>query len=198
MTTTSQIVEELVRGAQDGDEMAQAQLFERYWPVIEMAVRGRKNRLGGQGLGAREQTQDLAQDAALKLLLNMKNQDWQGRSAFAAWVKKIAANTVLDSLRHHRAEKRDLGAEAQSANTLMDPAPKNSAETVFDQRHAASELLENIRTLKPDYATAVLMAHWGFSHAEIGDTLDCSAEAARKLVSRARVMLAKKNQKATS
>ncbi len=190
MNSTSEVIEELVREAQGGESSAQNELLRRYWSVIEMAVRGRKNRLGPL-LSGREQTQDLAQDAALKVLTQLNKQDWQGSSAFAAWIKKLASNEVIDSMRHHRAQKRDIGAEEQSDRTIADPHQQASPESVYDRRNAAADLIGEIQSLPPDQATAVLMSHWGFSHAEIGETIGCSGEAARKIVSRARIKLAR-------
>jgi len=189
-STASQALEDLVCAAADGDRAAQQHLMERYWAVIEQAVRGRKNRMG-QRLAAREETQDLAQSAAIKVLGELDKHSWQGRSAFAAWVKKLARYEVVDAYRHHSAKKRDAAAELPQSRADRAVRALRSAESVYDAQHAASRLLDEVRQLKPEYGAALLMHHLGFSHAEIGESLGCTAEAARKLVSRGRTSLLK-------
>ena len=49
--------------------------------------------------------------------------------------------------------------------------------------------MQDIGDLKEEYGAALLMHHLGFSHAEIGAALECTPEAARKLVTRARKRL---------
>ena len=64
-----------------------------------------------------------------------------------------------------------------------------SAESKFDDQDRLTELLKNVQRLKSEYGAALMMHHMGFSHGEIGETLGCTTEAARKLVSRGRIQL---------
>lgn len=185
MPTESETLEELVGNAAEGDRGAQEELLHRFWPVIRQAVKGRKSRLG-QNLAAREQTQDLEQQAAIKLLGNLRQHAWQGRSAFAAWVKKLAEHGVVDAYRHHRALKRDAAAEIELERADDVARRTRSAESRYDDHAKVEALMEQIQQLKAEYGAALLLHHMGFAHAEIGETLSCSAEAARKLVTRAR------------
>jgi len=191
--TESHYLEELIATAAGGDKQAQEQLLARYWFIIRQAVRARKNRLG-QGLAAREETQDLQQAAAMRVLSQLPQHQWQGRSRFAAWVKKLSSLEVIDVLRHHRAQKRDVMAEKHDAEAVDNAPSKRFAETHFDDRQKLQRLVNDVESLKPEYGAALLMHHMGFSHAEIGESLDCSAEAARKLVSRARLRLVDKQR----
>ncbi len=101
----SQVVEDLVATAPSGDLAAQAELYELYWPVIRQIVRGCRFRFGAD-IRAREQTQDLEQEVALEILLALPKQRWQGRQAFKAWMRKLAAAKVIDTHRYHRAKRR--------------------------------------------------------------------------------------------
>jgi RNA polymerase sigma-70 factor (ECF subfamily) len=178
----------MVTAAADGDSSAQAQLLERYWPVIRQAVRARKNRLSHR-VAAREETQDLEQVAAMKVLTALPKHSWQGGSAFAAWIKRLSSNEVLDVYRRHGAQKRDVQAE-QPLDTAADPpAAARSPESVLDGQRRFAALLEQLQELKEEYGAALMMHHIGFSHAQIGDALGCSSEAARKLVTRGRQKL---------
>lgn len=184
-STESQIVEELVAAAAEGDRSAQTQLLERYWPLIRATVRGRKNRLSNK-LAAREETQDLEQVVAIKLLNVLPKHAWRGGSAFAAWIKKLASNEVLDTYRRHGAQKRDAHAEQSLEPGVELQQPARSAESRFDDHRRFDTLMKQIQELKDEYGAALMMHHLGFTHAQIGEALGCTPEAARKLVARAR------------
>jgi RNA polymerase sigma factor (sigma-70 family) len=187
-STESEVLEELVATAAAGDRGAQNLLLDRYWPVILQAVRGRKNRIGGK-MAAREDTDDLQQTAALKVLTQLPSHEWRGRTAFVAWIKKLARHKVSDTYRHHSAAKRDASAETRAERGDAPRDGARSAESRFDDQQRVEQLLAQVRQLKPSYGAALMMHHLGFSMAQIGETLDCSAEAARKLVARARAKL---------
>lgn len=177
----STLLQELLARAADGDRDAQSAVLSQFWPLIRHAVRGRKSRMGR----AIDDTADLEQAAAMRVLLELPKHTWQGTGQFAAWVKTLASLEVIDNVRHVRAQKRDRGQDTSLSRADDDVEPRRSAESVFDDQRRFDALLKQVAALKPDQAAAVLMHHMGFSHAEIGDALDCSAEAARKLVSRA-------------
>jgi RNA polymerase sigma factor (sigma-70 family) len=185
--TESQVVEDLVVQAARGERAAQEELLARFWPLITVAVRARKRR-ASPGVAAREATADLEQEAALKLLSRLGRHQWRGRSAFAAWVKQLASRNAADVLRRHRARRRDARVEA-SVEVEAQAAGMRGLETMIDAQAESAGLLKRLSALKPEYATALLMAHMGFSLAETGEVLGVSAEAARKLVARARVRL---------
>jgi len=185
--TESDVLHDLVNQAQQGSRNAQQALLERFWPVIRQAVRARKNRVG-RALAGREETQDIEQAAAMKILRELGKHEWRGKSALSAWIGKLAALEVVDLYRYHRAEKRDAGAETGEAKVDLGFAGP-SMESVYETKQRMDDLLHKVSKLKADYGAALLMHHMGFAHEEIGNALDCTAEAARKLVSRARKKL---------
>jgi RNA polymerase sigma factor (sigma-70 family) len=192
--SASQDLEELVRSAAAGDRGAQQDLMSRYWPVIRYAVRARKSRLG-TSLAAREETQDLDQAAAMRVLTGIAKHEWRGRSAFTLWVKTLSAAEVVDAYRRHRAQKRDVAADTGESKVGEDPRLRRSMESLVEDSIEVRKLLDDLGELKSEYAAALLMHHLGFSHAEVGDSLDCSADAARKLVARARTTLLRLRQR---
>lgn len=189
----SEILEELVTAAAAGDVGAQEHLMQGYWAVIRQVVRARRQRTA-MSLRAREETQDLEQSAALRVLEELGRHRWQGRSAFAAWVKRLAQVEVIDRQRYHGAGKRDARVEARGAEVSEMPAFLASGESRFDLNQELANLLDQVQQLKPEYGAALTMHHMGFSHHEVGESLGCSAEAARKLVARARSRLVKKRK----
>ncbi len=177
----------VVKAAAQGDRDAQQELLEAMWPVIGKTVRSRKNRLGP----SRDATQDMQQSAAMRVLRELPRHRWQGVGAFVAWVKTLARVEVVDSYRHHRAQKRNMGAE--SGDAVQDlAAPLRSAESRLDDAFQLQALLTRIRGLREEHGAAILMQQFGFSYAEIAARLGCSPEAARKLVQRAQARLTRK------
>lgn len=189
MAEESQIVEELVRAAAAGSEAARGELLRRHWVLIEAMVSARRRRMA-RDLKVREQTADLAQELALRLLRDLPRHEWRGRGAFLAWVRRLSDNAVIDAQRYHQAQRRRAGAETDVSDEHLTAVHARSPESQIDAERRTVALYKTLAYLKPDYRAAVLMHHAGFTHAEIGEHLDCTAEAARKLVARAHARLA--------
>lgn len=179
----SREIEALVSEAARGDRNAQERLLDAYWPLIESAVRARKKRMG-ESARARDETRDLQQNAAIRVLGELDDHQWQGRSAFANWIRRLAGLEVVDAQRRNRAQKRDAAADVPLSES--DHSVYSDTESLVDGRRRLEALLRKLDGLKAEYSAALLMHSMGFSHGEIGETLSCSAEAARKLVSRAK------------
>lgn len=141
----------------------------------------------GESARARDETRDLQQNAAIRVLGELDDHQWQGRSAFANWIRRLAGLEVIDAQRRNRAQKRDAAADVPLLGTESGDSP--DPEGLLDGRRRLEALLRRLEGLKSEYSAALLMHRMGFSHAEIGETLSCSAEAARKLVSRAKKKL---------
>lgn len=182
--TESQFIEELVLSAASGDKNAQREVFRRYWPVISKIVWIHRTRLG-KALSAREEPNDLLQGIAIEILENLPRHKWQGRSAFVAWMRRLAEAVVIDAARYHHAQRRDPRVETPVSMPLPNAPSPHGPESMLDQQRELVQLEVLLEQLKPEYAAAVRLHHMGYSHSEVGDMLGCSAEAARKLVARA-------------
>ena len=68
-------------------------------------------------------------------------------------------------------------------------APGRSPESALDEKRRLERLQGLVDQLKSQYAGALTLYYLGYSHAEVGDLLGCTAEAARKLVTRAEARL---------
>lgn len=181
--TESEVVENLVAAAAGGDRKAQERLIGKYWPLIKKVVRERIKRSAG-GLDLRAAPDDLDQEVALRLLIQLPKHEWQSRTAFVAWVKRLADNRVRDVRKFHQAARRDKGAETVEEKVDASPLPRRSAESVMDQDRELAKLRVFLDQLKDEYSIAVQMNMMGFAHAEIADSVNCTPEAARKLVAR--------------
>jgi RNA polymerase sigma factor (sigma-70 family) len=184
-TTSSQVIEQLVQQAAAGDRQAQGLLLMRYRYFIQRAVRERL----GQSLRRRESTSDVEQDVALEILRSLKNQQWRGKSAFLGWLRRVVVGEVIDVARYHGAKRRQAKDDVTFSEALAAPV-RQSVETWLDERRQLAELERRLDTLPANQAEALVLFHQGHTHAEIGEILGCSPEAARKLVARARAKLA--------
>jgi RNA polymerase sigma factor (sigma-70 family) len=185
MSGESEIIENLVQEGARGDRSAQSQLLERYWPLIRRVVRARRRRMGG---ALRDDTDDLEQQVAMELLESLPKQEWRGQTAFGAWVRRLAECQVIDAQRYHARQKRDRRAETDADKADL-VAARPSPESAIDEGRRAEAIVAAIGELKEEYGAALVLHYKGYSHAQIGDVLGCTAEAARKLVARARAKL---------
>ena len=182
--TPSAVVEDLVRRAGEGDREAQQALLARYRYFIRRSVRDRL----GVGLRAREESSDLEQNVAIEVLLSLPGQEWRGRRAFLAWLRKIAAAEVIDRARYHGAARRERAREVELEDGLGRATA--SPESWVDEQRRLAELEALLDELPVRQAQAVVLFTQGHSHAEIGEVLGCTPEAARKHVARGRAQLA--------
>lgn len=99
LTHTPQQIEALVAQAQRGNsesfEVLYDIFFDRIWRYISFRAEA-------------EVREDLVADVFLKVVQNLKKYKYKEGSAFAAWVYRIAHNTIVD---HYRKQKEILGLE---------------------------------------------------------------------------------------
>lgn len=122
-------------------------------------------------VGSRETAEDLSQEAFLRTWRSAPRELPADR--LAAWLHRTASNLAIDELRRRRLV--DLPPLAERAD-------EHGPDT--DEDLAAQEALG--RLTAHERLVLLLRFEAGLAHAEIGDLLDVSAEAARKRVERAR------------
>lgn len=122
-------------------------------------------------VGSREMAEDLSQEAFLRTWRSAPRELPADR--LAAWLHRTASNLAIDELRRRRL--LDL-------TPLADRADEHAPDT--DEDLAAREALG--RLTAHERLVLLLRFEAGLAHAEIGELLDVSAEAARKRVERAR------------
>ncbi len=184
--TASEEIEPIVAAAIRGDAPSRTWLINRYRYFIRRAVLDFRN---GPVRHRRDETVDLEQEIAIAVLENLSEYEWQGRKAFHAWLRKIAKGELIDRYRYQHAQKRniamDTGTHALGAHQLKGPG----LETEADVQKRFAVLHKLLDQLPATQAQAVMLFHMGHTHKEMGEILDCSAEAARKLVARGRARL---------
>ena len=138
------MLEETVTSAAHGDRAARDLLLCRYWHIIEIATRARLKLVHG-----REDASDIAQDAAIRALLALRDYKWQGRKPFLVWLRTIADSAAADAGRRHtagrRAARRELGVLDDET-----PAIARSAESLADVSRHADAVREQLERLDDD------------------------------------------------
>jgi RNA polymerase sigma factor (sigma-70 family) len=95
------------------------------------------------------------------------------------WLLTIAHRKALD---HHRAGSR-RPTPAGTAEEVSDSAGTDGRASTPPEPERSGEVWRAVSTLPPKQRTAVVLRFaTGMSHREIGETLDCSEDAARRNV----------------
>lgn len=149
--------DELVPEAQAGNRQAFESLLERHY--------GMMFRVAWQWCGVREDAEDIAQEASIKLAQNLSG--FMFESAFTTWLYRLVINTAKD---YYRAKNRRAAREAPMYEDAVyiseEPTPEEKME-YKDTLKAISELPEHLRE------TVVLVCWQGLTHREASDVLDC-------------------------
>lgn len=142
----------------------------------------------------REDAEDAMQDAFLQALVHF--QDFDGRSAFATWLTRIAINSSLMILRKRRNARTislngaNDSEESQVFQKISDRAADAEQQFLLKERDTA--LREAVQTLRPSLRDVVELVLLGErSIRETAEMLDLSVSAAKARLFHARRSLKK-------
>ena len=156
--------EQLVKGCLSGDRRSAERLFERHQPYVYRICRGM--------LGRPEDAEDATQDAFVRALGHLGG--FRGGSSFRTWLHRVTVTTCLDQIRRRRetVSLDDLGEIRESASSRPE---------------LKLEVNEALDALEPgDKAVLLLREVEGLSYVEIAEAMECSVEAIRSRLYRAR------------
>ncbi len=166
-------VRELVDRSMAGDEAAMVELVHRY----QGAVFGLCYRM----LGDRQDAEDVAQEAFLRVFRNLHT--WDPGRDFRPWLLAIAGNRC----RSHMALRRRQPATTNLVEELPDPADNDRSA-----HHLSEEVGLALTTIRDEYRRAFLLFHaQELSYAQISDALDCPVGTVKTWIHRARRELAR-------
>ncbi|NLF49637.1 MAG: sigma-70 family RNA polymerase sigma factor [Leptolinea sp.] len=171
----SEIEEDLLARAIDGDRNAYGELAARCYPAVVRVV----YRLCGDA----QLAEDAAQEAFIRAWTKLPG--YQSKAPFCRWVYRIAVNIALDVLRRKPHDSLD---EDSYANQLAGSSP--DPEAVYIEREQSDRVQKAIRAL-PEGARAVLVLreYGGLSYDEISSTLDIPAGTVMSRLNYARTRL---------
>jgi RNA polymerase sigma-70 factor, ECF subfamily len=173
----------LLRQAKAGDPLARNLLVKKYLPALRRWAHGRLPH------SARDliDTDDLVQVTMVRALDHLGSFEPRHAGAFLAYLRQILLNQIRDEIRRvSRRPDRDALSEG-----IPDGGPSPLDEAVG--RDARQRYERALLKLTPDQQEAVVLRlELGFTYPEMAEALERpSANAARLLVTRALVRLAK-------
>lgn len=173
----------LVSQLQAGDGRARERLFNRCLPLLRRWARGRLPHYGRD----LAETDDLVQVTMMRALNNLDSFEPRRQGAFLAYLRHILMNAVREEIRrtgrHPRGEEKS-GSDDMVATSALEHAIGSETVDAYEQA---------LETLTPAQREAVILRlEFDLSFPEIAaETGASSADAARMLVSRALVALAR-------
>ena len=165
----------LVEQAQAGDRAAFEQLVAKFQGPLEAAVRGAID----PGLRATVDVDGILQETFLRAFKCVDRFAWRGEGSFSAWLRGIARNIVLDTLRKRRPAHGLTLAETMA---VEDVSPSRAAR----RGERFDRLEEALGGLRPDHRQVLVLSRLkGLSIAEIAARMERSPDAVKKLLARA-------------
>lgn len=170
----------LVDAARAGDREAFAELVRRHHARVLGLCRSL--------LGSNEAAEDAAQDVFLKAYESLGG--FRGSSAFSTWLYRIASNRCLDLRRSAARARQDslealIEARGDDLYRLLGRAPDASAGP-----EAADLVRRVLAALPEDYRSILWLREVeGFTYDELTLALDCSLDAVKSRLRRARAEL---------
>lgn len=167
----------LVVAARGGDRQALDTLLRRH---VER-IHGLCRRMCGNEADA----DDATQEALIAVARGIGRFD--GRSAFATWIYRVATNSCLDELRRRRRRPALEGDQHDDWAPTMAPPTPDTAEHVVQRLDIDSAL----RRLSPELRAAVVLRDLcRLDYAGIADVLDIPPGTVRSRIARGRAQLA--------
>jgi len=156
-------IEHYILGCKNDDRNCQEYIFKTYYgQLMVICLRYSKNK---------EKAEDYLQDAFLKIFKNIKKYEYKKESAFLGWIKQVAVNNILDSLRR---EKKLFFTEnnifLESKNQL-DGEEEYLFQDNFDIKK--EDIIKEIQKLPPSQRVIFnLYVLEGLTHKEISEKLN--------------------------
>ena len=161
----------LIAACRRNDKQSQFQLYEKYsGAMFNTCLRM---------LGNRDDAQDALQEAFIDAFRNIHQ--FQGKSTFGAWLKRIIINKCINSLD----QKKRLNWENLNGK---DVAQSQSSEVMIE---LSPEMLNQAIAQLPDGCRTVftLKCMEGYDHQEISEILKVSVSTSKSQLSRAKELL---------
>jgi RNA polymerase sigma-70 factor (ECF subfamily) len=180
---------QIIRSVLEGDSEAYAELVRLY--------HGRVFSLCLSILLNRSEAEDAAQEAFVKAFASLSH--YKRTASFSAWIYRITSNHCLDQLRKRKRQKTDsLDGLVEQKGDSFEPL-----ESVFSDPSAGDSekqeklefALRALATLSPDHRQALILREVeGLTYEEIGTVLQCSLDAVKSRLRRARLQLQEKTR----
>lgn len=175
---------ELVLLCKKSDERAAWELVSRFErPIFSLIHRMVRDR---------ELAEDLAQEAFVRALNNLKKYDPSYK--FSSWLFKIAYNLTVDHIRKRQLDTVSIHgapdaitADAQAATSLALVSPDERPDALLEAKELGVEIEAAIERLRPEYRTAVILCHVeGYAYDDIAEIMGIPLGTVKTYIHRAR------------
>ena len=140
---------------------------------------------------ARFDSSDVVQETLLKAYHHFDQFAGQTDAEFVGWMRGILLNQIVDTIRHHGRQIRDL-ARDRSMPPGLECEKSFTASDLVQKQELSDRLLRALKSMPEDYQNVLRLRHeQGLGFPEIGQQMQRTADAARMLWGRAVVRLAK-------
>lgn len=163
----------IIQGCQKGDREAQSLLFDEFQGMLfGICLRYAANEM---------EAEDMLQEGMITIYKNLYQYRLTG--SFPAWLKKVMVNSCLGELKKRHRHFVEPLAEAHASLEI-------EVEEEIDNPITEKHLLQFIQQLPTGYRTVFnLYVLEGYTHDEIGQYLNISANTSKSQFSRAKKML---------
>ena len=140
---------------------------------------------------ARFDSSDVVQETLLKAFHHFDQFAGRTDAEFVGWMRGILLNQIVDTIRHHGRQIRDL-ARDRSMPAGLKCEKSFTASDLVQKQELSDRLFLALEAMPEDYRTVLRLRHeQGLGFPEIGEQMQRTADAARMLWGRAVVRLAK-------
>lgn len=168
-----------------GDREQIGQLVNFYRPYLMAIARGEWR----DRLQSKEGISDLVQETIIKGVQAFEEFRGSTETEFAAWLRQILVRQIQNTARRYRTNRREAGREEPLVGQSL-PTDDVSPSSVLVSEETRGKLEIALSQLPPDYMEVVRLRQFeNLSWEEIAAHLDRTAEAVRKLWTRAVVQL---------
>jgi RNA polymerase sigma-70 factor (ECF subfamily) len=190
--------EKLVANANAGDKVALQSLLLMHYSDIEVTIRQHL----GADLAAKLEVQDVMQEVLVTAYKNISRFTPTDAGSFRSWLKRIAANRVVDAARKFQRVKRG----GQAAHIAIHRSATESLDEIWEwvfsesnppdrpaRRREAHEALQVCLARLEDCQREAVVAHYFEAQdvQQVAKRMNRSPGAVRELLRRARANLAK-------
>ena len=169
-------IRDLVKKAQDGDEIAFNQLYKHFYPIVHRRV--------WQMVPVSE-VDDITQEVFLSAIRSLKN--FRGESKFSTWLYTLTTRQVANYYRkQERTPQQTENDFEEYANTLASTGGDHNEKYINE----FIVIRNGLAQLSPDYQNILLLRLVeGYKFREIGEIIGKSLDATKSLFRRALMAL---------
>ena len=178
----------LIPPSKDGDPVAREKLLAEMQAYLKVVANRQMDEALRQKVGA----SDIVQQSFLQIIKNFEQFRGESRAEFRGWIRQIVINETNRARTNFHTQKRDMTREQTIDNRSSQaagPTPVDRHETPASAamtEERKKKFYDVLGKLAPRHAEAIkLRSIQKMSFREIGETMDCTEQAASKIWHRA-------------